>query len=617
VIRTTISLVAVALLAAPLHHPPAAAAGPPAGRPATPALLRAEVAEGRLGRAQADLYLLYALGGDRRLPARFRSDAPWDGTLPLLHVRRRIRAMDRGPARARLRETLETQALTCDGEVGGSNRRNTDHFHIEYGTIAGGLTIEDYATSLETTWSREITAFGWAAPPLASARYPVVVAALGRGLYGFVSSTGNANNNPNTAWNEGDARYSCMALTRDFSQFPSSAQDALDGTTAHEFNHSIQFGYGALHGTFPHDTYIEGGATWMEDEVFDDSNDNYNYLWPLFHEGADSYPPDDPYPYWITFRGLTERFGTDTPGGGEQVMEDFWELVSKNQANNRTAINRALRNKGTNLGVSLHAYAIAVKFLHPCAGGYDYPHCLEEAAGYEDAAGVPGVHRAIDTVGGSAAGAFEPLALNWVRIPEDAGAYGLTLTSSDTGGLFRASAVCDTGTGFEISAFPQKVQGGASTTLLDFDSDGCLSAVAVLTNVGAAGGARNRDAYTLATAQDPPPPSLQIANASVTEGNAGSKAMAFTVQLSSSTSETITVDYATQTVVGGAQAGIDFVSETGTVVFSPGESAETLTVAVRGDTLDEGNERFRVVLSSPSGATIADGTAVGTIVDND
>jgi hypothetical protein len=93
--------------------------------------------------------------------------------------------------------------------------------------------------------------------------------------------------------------------------------------------------------------------------------------------------------------------------------------------------------------------------------------------------------------------------------------------------------------------------------------------------------------------------------------------MAFTVQLSSSTSERITVDYATQTVVGGAQAGIDFVSETGTVVFSPGESAETLTVAVRGDTLDEGNERFRVVLSSPSGATIADGTAVGTIVDND
>jgi hypothetical protein len=620
VIRTTTSLVAVALLAAPLQHPPAAAASPPGGRPATPALLRAEVAEGRLGRAQADLYLLYALGSDRRLPARFRSPAPWDGTLPLLHVRRRIAAMAPGPTRARLRRELEAQALTCDGEVGGANVRNTVHFHIEYqdGTIEGGLTINDYATSLETTWSREVTAFGWAAPPLASARYLVVAADLGRGLYGFVSSTGNAINNPNTPWNEGDARYSCMALNRDFSQFaPTAAQDALDGTTAHEFNHSIQFGYGALNGMFPHDTYIEGGATWMEDEVFDDSNDNYNYLWPLFHEGADSYPPDDPYPYWITFRGLTERFGTETPGGGEQVMEDFWELVSKNQANNRTAINMALRNKGTNLGVSLHAYAIAVKFLHPCAGGYDYPHCLEEAAGYEDAAGVPGVHRAIDTVGETAAGTFEPLALNWVRIPEDAGAYGLTLTSSDTGGRFRASAVCDTGTGFEISPFPQKVQAGQSTTLLDFDSDGCLSAVAVLTNEGAAGGARNRDPYTLATAQEPPPPSLQIANASVTEGNAGSKAIAFTVQLSSSTSETITVDYATQTVAGGAKARLDFVPETGTVAFSPGDTAETLTIAVLGDTIPEENERFRVVLSSPSGATISDGSAVGAIIDND
>jgi Calx-beta domain-containing protein len=617
--RTITSLVAVALLAAPLQHPPASAASRPGGRPATPTLLRAEVAEGRLRRAQADLYMLYALGGDRRLPARFRSHAPWDGTLPLLHVRRRIGAMDPGPARARLRQELETQGLTCDGEVGGPDVEPTSHFRIEYeeGTIEGGLTIDDYAASLETTWDREVTEFGWAAPPLASARYLVVVANLGDGLYGFVSSTGSANNNPNTPWNEGDARYSCMALNRDFTQFPSPAQDALDGTTAHEFNHSIQFGYGALDGIFPHDTYIEGGATWMEDEVFDDSNDNYNYLWPQFHEGMDSYPLDDPYPYWITFRGLTERFGTGAPGGGEQVMEDFWELVSKNQANNRTAINLALRNQGTNLGLSLHDYAIAVKFLHPCGGGYPYPHCFEEAAGYEAAAGLPRVHRTIGIVGGSATSAFEPLGLNWVRIPEDAGAYGLTLTSSDTGGRFRASAVCDTGTGFEISPFPQKVQKGQSTTLLDFDSDGCQSAVAVLTNEGATGGARNRDAYTLATAQEPPPPGLRIANASVTEGNAGSKAMTFTVSLSSSTSETITVDYATKTVAGGAKAGVDFVPESGIVAFSPGDTAETLTIAVRGDTVQEENERFRVILSSPSGATIADGTAVGTIIDND
>jgi Calx-beta domain len=619
VIRTTTSLVAVALLAAPLQHPPAAAASPPRGRPATPALLRAEVAEGRLRRGQADLYLLYALGGDRRLPARFHSDAPWDGTLPLLDVRRRIGAMDRGPARARLRQELETQALTCDGEVGGPDVHPTPHFRIEHdeGTIEGGLTIDDYAVSLETTWDREVTEYGWAAPPLASARYLVVVANLGDGLYGFVSSTGNAQNNPNTPWNEGDARYSCMALNRDFSQFPpSSAQAALDGTTAHEFNHSIQFGYGALNGTFPHDTYIEGGATWMEDEVFDDANDNYNYLWPQFDEGMDSYGAT-PYPTWITFRGLTERFGTGTPGFGEQVMEDFWELVSRNQANNRTAINMALRNKGRSLSGSLHAYAIGVKFLHPCGGGYAYPRCLEEAAGYEDAAGLPTVHRTIGTVGESAAGAFERLALNWVRIPEDAGAYGITLTNSDTGGRFRASAVCDTGTGFEISPFPQKVQGGQSTTLLDFDSDGCLSAVAVLTNEGPTGAARNRDAYTLATAQEPPPPSMRIANASVTEGNAGSKAMAFPVQLSSSTSETITVAYATQTVAGGAKARLDFVPESGTVVFSPGDTAETETIAVLGDTIHEENERFKMVLSSPSGATIADGSAAGVIIDND
>ncbi len=75
---------------------------------------------------------------------------------------------------------------------------------------------------------------------------------------------------------------------------------------------STEYGYGALSGSnVPDDNLIEGSSTWMEDEVFDSSNDNYNYLWPTFSMCMGEYT-DSPYPYWITLRGLTERYGTGT-----------------------------------------------------------------------------------------------------------------------------------------------------------------------------------------------------------------------------------------------------------------------------------------------------------------
>src|SRR5690606_28240397 len=44
---------------------------------------------------------------------------------------------------------------------------------------------------------------------------------------------------------------------------------------------------------------------------------------------------------------------------------------------------------------------------------------------------------------------------------------------------------------------------------------------------------------------------------------------------------------------------------------------KTITIAVRGDTLVEANETFRVVLSDAVGATIATATGTGTITNDD
>jgi hypothetical protein len=109
-------------------------------------------------------------------------------------------------------------------------------------------------------------------------------------------------------------------------------------------------------------------------------------------------------------------------------------------------------------------------------------------------------------------------------------------------------------------------------------------------------------------------PKLRIDDASVTEGNAGAVSATFTVRLSVAGSEAITVDYATAD--GSATAG-DYQDAAGSLTFAPGETEKTVTVLVNGDRLAEPNETFVVNLSNPSSATIADGQAVGTIMDDE
>ena len=112
-----------------------------------------------------------------------------------------------------------------------------------------------------------------------------------------------------------------------------------------------------------------------------------------------------------------------------------------------------------------------------------------------------------------------------------------------------------------------------------------------------------------------PTPILSINDASVTEGNSGTVNANFTVTLSASSGQIVTVNYATAN--GTATAGSDYVSGSGTVTFPAGATTQTLTVAVNGDALDEPNETFFVNLSNATNATIADNQGQGTITDDD
>jgi hypothetical protein len=77
----------------------------------------------------------------------------------------------------------------------------------------------------------------------------------------------------------------------------------------------------------------------------------------------------------------------------------------------------------------------------------------------------------------------------------------------------------------------------------------------------------------------------------------------------------VTVAYATADAT--ALAGVDYVAKTGTLSFSAGALTRTFTVAIVGDVVKEAVETFRVTLSGPTNATIADAQGLCTITDND
>ncbi|MDE0052130.1 MAG: hypothetical protein OXO52_20250 [Rhodospirillales bacterium] len=105
----------------------------------------------------------------------------------------------------------------------------------------------------------------------------------------------------------------------------------------------------------------------------------------------------------------------------------------------------------------------------------------------------------------------------------------------------------------------------------------------------------------------PPPPAISIADAIANEGETA----LFPVTLSAAGSQPVTVRYRTRD--GTALAGSDFEAASGTLTFAPGTRQRFVRVRTIADDVEEPRETFGVTLSQPTGATLADAAAVGTI----
>jgi hypothetical protein len=110
-------------------------------------------------------------------------------------------------------------------------------------------------------------------------------------------------------------------------------------------------------------------------------------------------------------------------------------------------------------------------------------------------------------------------------------------------------------------------------------------------------------------------PKVSINDAQTPEGDSSSSPASFTVSLDEKTDHEVVVDFRTSDDT--ATAGEDYAASTGTARIPAGSTTDTVNIPVHGDTAAEEDESFDVALSNANGATIADGSGIGTISNDD
>lgn len=204
---------------------------------------------------------------------------------------------------------------------------DTEHFSIEFGpTVSAGADadsnripdlVERVAAYAETSYAKEVEELGFVDPLANYAKYntesvqtriPLIMDDAG--LYLSDGSVGT------TSIDESGLLY--MAIS------PTVGEKVIQATVAHEFQHVIQFSYeGSFFGYDQDLNFAEQIAVAVEDFVFDDSNDYYNYLsdyfdYPDYSVFSGTVPEDTLFEYGL---GIWPRYLVE-------LVED-WALLPK------------------------------------------------------------------------------------------------------------------------------------------------------------------------------------------------------------------------------------------------------------------------------------------------
>jgi hypothetical protein len=382
--------------------------GAEARRPPSVVLIAEAYQKGEIDYSTSILYKVYSIFDPQKLPAKYQSTTPGKSATPiLLEVKRNWQSLG-SQTQDKLASYLKIPMDTSfpppflrPGLSGPESTYETPHFQIHYTTTGDDAVdlsddnqngvpdyVETMGAELENVWTTELSTMGWLQPPSdqsvdGSADYDVYVEDMQ--YYGYAvpegyarQGTGIGDNENSPAVIEINAAYSYLALENDYDGFPNTPVYNIRVTAAHEFNHAIQFGYDVWEESW----LMEETAVWMEDEVYDDVNDNLQYL-PDYLDNPDTCMPSETpglhwYGGWIFPRFISEHHG------GQSTIRSIWEhSVSYDSYTGPFAFNAigdALSGVGTSLPFVFEGFTVANYVMSTCPT--NDPYCYEEAASY-------------------------------------------------------------------------------------------------------------------------------------------------------------------------------------------------------------------------------------------
>lgn len=254
-----------------------------------------------------------------------------------------------------------TWTETCNAEICVHYLTGSDVGGPEYDVDDVLTTVQDIRTTYANAGYRKPLIDGVAG---GDAKFDVYLEDLGDdNLYGYCTSDDPKQAGPATGWD----MWAFCAFDDDFSteQFPTNTPlENMQVTAAHEYFHATQYAYDAFEDSW----ILEATATWAEDELYDEVDDNHNYngAGPIAHPTTplDSDLDGSLFKYgaWTFFRYLTETFPAEQ-GGIPTLVRKLWERMDGSvggpDSYSLQAVQQVLAANDSSLGGAYAGYSLA------------------------------------------------------------------------------------------------------------------------------------------------------------------------------------------------------------------------------------------------------------------
>ncbi|MFZ1290942.1 MAG: MXAN_6640 family putative metalloprotease [Melioribacteraceae bacterium] len=223
-------------------------------------------------------------------------------------------------------------------------------------------SVRRLAIAFDSAYTYEVEILGYIAPPKDGTfggddKYDI-----------YVTSSAGGYGSTNLDDEIGDNKYiSYIKIHNTFTgSFYTKGIEAARVTAAHEFHHAIQVGNYIYRDSDRF--YYELTSTSMEEFVFDHVNDYYYYMksyfnkpsrrFTRFDDGNDGYD----VALWNIF--LKEKFGSETPNTGDEIIKKSWDLMSEKNQKAIVALQNSLSHFGFSFSDLFNEFGIWLYFTN-------------------------------------------------------------------------------------------------------------------------------------------------------------------------------------------------------------------------------------------------------------